>query len=173
MPWGAAIGALGSVAAAKMSQNKNGGAGTTTASKEPWEAAAPWLKDLTQQGSNLATGYLTNPFRERQTAAYDSQYGLSEGMRGLIPSLLGQLGSQQVGFDPKNPTARPQAFDWGTIINSLAGSQRSVQPTMGATSASAISSGSQAPAMPAAVAPKDEWNLNGLLAYDPNWRTPR
>ncbi|HUD33793.1 MAG TPA: hypothetical protein VMR43_12365, partial [Variovorax sp.] len=96
-----------------MEDDKNGGAGTQTATKEPWEAAAPWLRGLLGQGQALNDQYTAQPFSAQQQAAYQNQYGQSDYMRQLIPGLLGQLGQQQVGFDRNNPTARAKGYDFG------------------------------------------------------------
>lgn len=112
MPWGAAIGAVGSIAAASMSSNKNGGAGTTTTDKSPWSMATPFITDQLGQGKALSDSYLAQPQSAQQQAAVNNIYGQSDYMRELVPSLLGQLGQQQVGFDPSNPTAKPKAWSW-------------------------------------------------------------
>lgn len=117
MPWGAVAGAVaGSAANSLFSKDKNGGAGSSTASKEPWMDAAPWLRELINQGTDLSNDYAANPFSPVQQQAYSNQYALSDGMRGLIPGLLGQLSGSQVGFDPNNPTARPKSFDFSSIL---------------------------------------------------------
>lgn len=95
-----------------MSSDKNGGAGTSTATKEPWLPAQGWIADNLSSGQALQQQYAKNPQSAEQLAAINNIYGQSDYMRGLVPSLLGQLGQQQVGFDPSNPTARPKAWTW-------------------------------------------------------------
>lgn len=116
MPWGAAIGAGASLLGSALQDNKNGGAGTTTSTKEPWLAAQPWIQQNLATGQNLENQYLANPQSPAQRAAVANIYGQSDYMRNLIPSLLGQLGQQQVGFDPSNPTAKPNAWRWDGIL---------------------------------------------------------
>lgn len=114
MSWGAIGGTVAAgVVGGLMSDDKNGGAGTQTATKEPWEAAAPWLRGLLGQGQALNDQYAAQPFSAQQQAAYQNQYGQSDYMRQLIPGLLGQLSGQQVGFDKSNPTARVKGYDFG------------------------------------------------------------
>lgn len=113
MTWGAVAGAAVGVVGSALTSDKNGGAGTQTATKEPWEAAAPWLRGLLGQGQALNDQYTAQPFSAQQQAAYQNQYGQSDYMRQLIPGLLGQLGQQQVGFDRSNPTARTKGYDFG------------------------------------------------------------
>jgi hypothetical protein len=121
MPWGAAIGAVGSIAAASMSKKENGGAGTQTATKEPWLAAQPWITKNLEQGQALQDKYAAQPQSIEQQNAVANIYGQSDYMRGLIPSLLGQLGNQQVGFDPSNPTAKPNAWKWDGLLGGAPG----------------------------------------------------
>lgn len=113
MPWGAVAGAAIGLVGDSIKSDKSGGAGTQTATKEPWEAAAPWLRGLLSQGQTLNDQYTAKPFSAQQQAAYQNQYGQSDYMRQLIPGLLGQMGQQQVGFDRNNPNARVKAYDFG------------------------------------------------------------
>lgn len=116
MSWGAVAGAAVGVIGGAMNKDKKGGAGTTTASKDPWMDSAPWLRQLLSQGQHYNENYASNPFSQAQQVAYNNQAGLSDGVRQLIPGLLGQLSGSQVGFDPSNPTARPQSFDFSSIL---------------------------------------------------------
>lgn len=90
-----------------------GGGGSQTASKEPWAEAAPWLKALLSQGQDLSAYYTANPFNAAQTQAYGNMANQGQYMRSLVPSLLGQVSGQPLSFDPGNPTARPQAYQFG------------------------------------------------------------
>lgn len=122
MPWGAVAGAVVSYGLNSMGgQDKNGGAGTTTNSKEPWAAAQPWLMQNLQQGQALQNQYTAQPFNAQQQQAYANNYAQSDYMRSLVPSLLGQIQGQQVGFDRSNPTAKPTAFDWNAGLLSSGG----------------------------------------------------
>ena len=112
MPWGAVAGAAIGLVGDSMNKPKNGGAGTT--SKEPWSAAEPWLLSNIEQGQALQQQLQAKPFSDRQNAAYDNTYALTDYQRQLTPSLLGQLSSSPMGYDPSNPTARPKAFNFGT-----------------------------------------------------------
>lgn len=116
MPWGAAVGAGISLIGSQMSSKSNGGAGTTTTDKAPWAAAQPWILSNLQQGQNLQNYYTDHPLSAEQQQAVSNIYGQSDYMRGLVPSLLGQLGDQQVGFDPSNPTAKPKAWSWNGLL---------------------------------------------------------
>jgi hypothetical protein len=90
----------------------NGGAGTQTQTKEPWAAAQPWIMNNLQTGQALQNRYAAQPFSDAQNQAYQNQSNQSAYMGALVPSLLGQMSGQQVGFDRSNPNARPQAFNF-------------------------------------------------------------
>lgn len=73
MTWGAigsaAVGVVGSALLAP-----DGSGQTTTASKEPWADAAPWIRDNIAQGQQLQSYYTQNPFNAIQ----------QQGMQGLL-----------------------------------------------------------------------------------------
>ena len=115
MPWGAVAGAVvGAVAnkALAPSASSGGGAGTTTNTKEPWAAAAPWIQQNLAQGQQLQQQYTDQPFSQAQQQAYTNQAAQSDYMRQLIPSLLGQMSNQTLGFDRNNPEAKPTAYNF-------------------------------------------------------------
>lgn len=122
MSWGAVAGAAVGVIGNQLGKDKNGGAGTTKATKEPWGITAPILSNMAQQGSDLNARYQATPFNQQQQQAFANQYAQSDYMRGLVPSLLGQIQGQQLGFDSSNPTAKPTAFNWDATGGLLGGS---------------------------------------------------
>lgn len=85
--------------------------GTQTMSKEPWEAAAPWLRQQIQTGQDLQNFYQRNPFNQQQQNAYGNLAAGTNTINQLIPSLLGQL-SNQPAFDRNNPTARQSSMSF-------------------------------------------------------------
>ena len=115
MPWGAAVGAGISLLGNAMQSDKNGGAGSSTTSKEPWALAQPWLANNLLLGQNMQSQYLAQPIDAKQQQATNNQYALSDYMRGEIPSLLSQLQNQPLGYDRANPTAKAKAFDWSLL----------------------------------------------------------
>ena len=95
-----------------------GGAGATSATKDPWGPAAPWLKNNIKTGQSLQDQYAAAPFNSQQLAAHGALSGQTDYMNTLIPDLMGQLGTQSPGFDRSNPRAKPQAFNFnGTAGN--------------------------------------------------------
>lgn len=128
MSWGAVAGAaVGAVGSQLGKKDKGGGAGTTTQSKDPWDKSQPWLEALLDRGANMSQVYEANPFNAQQKQAFSNGYGLSDYARTLVPSLLGQMQQQPLGYDPKNPTAKAKAYDWGgnDLISMLTGGSMS------------------------------------------------
>ncbi|SEF19466.1 hypothetical protein ABL840_05065 [Variovorax sp. NFACC27] len=118
MPWGV-VGAIGGTVVNNVMADGKGGSGGSSqqSSSEPWAMAQPWMMSNIVSGMNLQNQLTASPFSPQQQAAYDNSYALNDYMRNLVPSLLGQIGGQQVGFDPKNPSARPQAWNWAGLLS--------------------------------------------------------
>lgn len=110
MSWGAIGAAAVGVVGGALAGGKSSG-GTTTASKEPWSAAVPWLTSNLNQGQALQQQYMQNPFNPAQQAAYGNLFAGNDYINQLMPSLLATA-SQQNGFDRSNPRARPQQFSF-------------------------------------------------------------
>lgn len=116
MTWGAvagaAVGVVGSALTSGGGSQTNGGAGTQTQSKEPWAAAQPWIMNNLMQGQNLQNSYTASPFNAQQQAAYGRMGNQTAYMGSLVPSLLGQISGQQLGYNRSNPNARPTAYNF-------------------------------------------------------------
>jgi len=129
MPWSIAAPVIGAVASSALSDSGGGGgggAGSSTQSKEPWAPLQPWILGNAITGQNLQTAYTNQPFSALQNQAYANQNNQSAYMRALVPSLLGQLGSQQLGYDRSNQNARPKAFDFNGLLSPAANGQSPV-----------------------------------------------
>jgi hypothetical protein len=60
-----------------------------TATKEPWAAAAPWLRENIAQGQNLQAYYQQNPFNQPQQTAYQNTFTDIDNFRGnMAPGLM-------------------------------------------------------------------------------------
>ena len=114
MTWVSAGVAVGGMVLGAMNapDDVGGGAGATSATKDPWAPAAPWLKNNIKTGQSLQDQYAASPFNQQQLAAHGALSGQTDYMNKLIPSLLGQLGTQSPGFDRHNPHVQPQAFNF-------------------------------------------------------------
>jgi len=112
MSWGAVAGAAVGVVGNALSSDGGGG---SSSSSGPWAAAQPWMARQAIQGNALQDLYTQSPFNQQQLAAYNNQFTLSDYAKSILPGLLQSLGSQQLGYDRKNPDARPQAMNWGDL----------------------------------------------------------
>lgn len=69
-----------------------------TATKEPWSAAAPWLRQQLEQGQNLQAYYQQNPWNNLQQTAYQNTFSdidqfrnsIAPGLMGFANKLMGQ-----------------------------------------------------------------------------------
>lgn len=125
MTWGA-IGsaAVGVVGSAMLAPD---GGQTSTASKEPWEDAAPWIRDNIATGQQLQQHYQQNPFNQIQ----------QQGMQGLLS-----------GYQHQNEQVIPGMLGFA---NRLMGTNYQRQPTSG--SGGLLSAPSQPVQQPAAQQP--------------------
>lgn len=157
MPWGAAVGAAIGLVGDSMS-DKNGGAGASTATKEPWAEAAPWLKNLLAQGQTLNDQYTATPFNAQQQQAFGNMANQSAYMQQLVPGLLSQMSGQPTGYDRANPTARPQAFNFNGLLSENPGGSMSQQSGMQGGLLGLLGGGSaiNSSMMPMAAAPQQQ-----------------
>lgn len=157
MTWGAiggaAVGVIGNAVMSDSGGGGGGGAGSQTASKEPWAPLQPWIMGNAITGQNLQNAYTSQPFSGLQNQAYANQNNQSAYMRAAVPSLLGQISGQQVGFDRSNPNARPNAFSFdGLMAANKAGQGAAQQQQAGLLSM--LNAGQGANTNPAANTPQ-------------------
>jgi len=135
MTWGAiggaAVGVIGNAVMSDGGGGSGGGAGSQAASKEPWAPLQPWIMGNAIAGQNLQTAYTNQPFSALQNQAYANQNNQSAYMRAAVPSLLGQISGQQVGFDRSNPNLRPNAFNFNGLTAANAAGQGAAQQQAG------------------------------------------
>ena len=91
-----------------------------TATKEPWSAAAPWLRQQIEQGQNLQAYYQQNPWNNLQQTAYQNTFSdidqfrnsIAPGLMGFANKLMGQNysrgGAQPMG---NMQQIKPQAMN--------------------------------------------------------------
>ena len=76
----------GSVVGGLMS---DGGGEQQTATKEPWSAAAPWLRQQLEQGQNLQAYYQQNPWNNLQQTAYQNTFSdIDQFRNSMAPGLM-------------------------------------------------------------------------------------
>lgn len=60
-----------------------------TATKEPWSAAAPWLRQQLEQGQNLQAYYQQNPWNNLQQNAYQNTFSdIDQFRNAMAPGLM-------------------------------------------------------------------------------------
>lgn len=104
-----------------------------TATKEPWSAAAPWLRENIAQGQNLQAYYQQNPWNNLQQTAYQNTFSdidqfrnsMAPGLMGFANRLMGQNYSRG-GATARIPMGnmqqtKPQAM--GGLLSGQSGGQ--------------------------------------------------
>jgi hypothetical protein len=102
------LGALGGAA------SSGGSSTSTTANKEPWAAAQPWLKSNLGLGQQLQAQYAANPFSATQKQAYNNQNALTQGSAQNMNSLLQQMSNRTPysRFNTQQQNMPPAAFQF-------------------------------------------------------------
>lgn len=169
MPWGAVAGAAIGVVGNAMTDKGGGGGGSSTATKEPWADAAPWLRDNIKAGQDLQAQYAATPFNAQQLAAYGNMGRQTNYMNNLVPDLLGQIGNQGVGFDRSNTNARVTPYTFNGSGTAQPGGAQSglltqlTNPNTVSQYTSAANPPPPPPAPPPVAAPP-----SAFTAYDPS-----
>ena len=109
----------------------DGGGEQQTATKEPWSAAAPWLRQQLEQGQNLQAYYQQNPWNNLQQTAYQNTFSdvdqfrnsMAPGLMDFANRLMGQNYSRG-GATARMPMGnmqqtKPQAM--GGLLSLLSG----------------------------------------------------
>lgn len=151
MPWGAVAGAAIGVVGNAMT-DKGGGAGSSTASKEPWAPAAPWLEEQIKTGQGLQAQYQQTPFNAQQLAAYGNMGRQTDYMNNLVPDLLGQISNQRGGFDRSNTNGRVTPYTFNGSGSGMAGGAQTGLLSSLMSPLSGTSAANPAPVAPAPVA---------------------
>ena len=101
---GSAVAQLAGAALGAASSGRTQG-GTQTTTKEPWEAAQPWLRQQIATGQGLQQHYQQNPFNQVQQTAYQNTLGDIDRFRqSVAPGLFGLANSLT---QPYQRQARP------------------------------------------------------------------
>ncbi len=78
-----------------------------TATKEPWSAAAPWLRQQLEQGQNLQAYYQQNPWNNLQQTAYQNTFSDIDQFRNSIAPGLMDFASRLMGTNYSRGGAQP------------------------------------------------------------------
>lgn len=78
-----------------------------TATKEPWSAAAPWLRQQLEQGQNLQAYYQQNPWNNLQQTAYQNTFSDIDQFRNSMAPGLMDFASRLMGQNYSRGGAQP------------------------------------------------------------------
>lgn len=122
---------LGPIAGSVVGGLMSDGGEQQTATKEPWSAAAPWLRQQLEQGQNLQAYYQQNPWNNLQQTAYQNTFSdidqfrnsMAPGLMDFANRLMGQNYSRG-GATARMPMGnmqqtKPQAM--GGLLSLLSG----------------------------------------------------
>lgn len=80
---------LGPIAGSVVGGLMSDGGEQQTATKEPWSAAAPWLRQQLEQGKNLQAYYQQNPWNNLQQTAYQNTFSdIDQFRNSMAPGLM-------------------------------------------------------------------------------------
>ena len=108
---------LGPIAGSVVGGLMSDGGEQQSTSKEPWSAAAPWLRENIAQGQNLQAYYQQNPWNSLQQTGYQNIYGdldnfrnsIAPGMMDFANRLMGTNYSRGGATMQNKPQAMPQS----------------------------------------------------------------
>ena len=78
-----------------------------TATKEPWSAAAPWLRQQLEQGQNLQAYYQQNPWNNLQQTAYQNTFSDIDQFRSSMAPGLMDFANRLMGTNYSRGGTRP------------------------------------------------------------------
>ena len=145
----------GPIAGAVVGGLMSDGGEQQTATKEPWSAAAPWLRQQLEQGQNLQAYYQQNPWNNLQQTAYQNTFSDIDNFRNSIaPGLMG-FANRLMGTNYSRG---------GTTARMPMGNMQQTKPqAMGGL----LSGRSGGPSGPFSVAPNRSYGLLDFNALNP------
>ena len=145
---GAAVGGLMS----------DGGGGQQTATKEPWSAAAPWLRQQLEQGQNLQAYYQQNPWNALQQNAYQNTFSDIDQFRNSMAPGLMDFANRLMGTNYSRG---------GTTARMPMGNMQQTKPQAMGGLLSLLSGQSGGQSGPFSVAPSRSYGLLDFNALNP------
>jgi len=139
---------LGPIAGSVVGGLMSDGGEEQTATKEPWSAAAPWLRENIAQGQNLQAYYQQNPWNSLQQTGYQNIYGdldnfrnsIAPGMMDFANRLMGTNYSRGGATMQNKPQAMPrsgaQSGNGGMLSGLLSGAGQQSRGSSGPFSVS-------------------------------------
>jgi len=127
---------FGAVAGAVVGGLMGGGGEEQTATKEPWSAAAPWLRENIAQGQNLQAYYQQNPWNSLQQTGYQNTFSdidnfrnsIAPGMMDFANRLMGTNYSRGGTTMQNKPQAMPRSGAQSGNGGMLSGLLSAAQP---------------------------------------------
>ncbi len=129
-----------------------GGGDEQTATKEPWSAAAPWLRENIAQGQNLQAYYQQNPWNQQQQTGYQNTFSdidnfrnsIAPGMMDFANRLMGTNYSRGGATMQNKPQAMPRSGAQsgnGGMLSSLLSAAQPGQQSRGSSGPFSVSPG--------------------------------
>ncbi|HNI76295.1 MAG TPA: hypothetical protein PK363_07010 [Giesbergeria sp.] len=119
----------GPIAGAVVGGLMSDGGEQQTATKEPWSAAAPWLRQQLEQGQNLQAYYQQNPWNNLQQTAYQNTFSDIDNFRNSIaPGLMG-FANRLMGTNYSRGGTPQRAQGVGLMSGGQSGGPFSVAPS--------------------------------------------
>lgn len=98
---------------------------TQSASKEPWAAAQPFLKDVLSRAGGMLPNYLDNPISPEQRQAMNNVFGLTNAGMNAVPGLLANMNAAGGGYNRRGGADRtrvnftPLNFNAGGLLGNF------------------------------------------------------
>ena len=158
---------LGPIAGSVVGGLMSDGGEQQTATKEPWSAAAPWLRENIAQGQNLQAYYQQNPWNSLQQTGYQNTFSdidnfrnsIAPGMMDFANRLMGTNYSRGGATMQNKPQAMPRS-----------GAQSSAQSGNGGMLSGLLSGAGQqsrGSSGPFSVSPGQSYGLLDFQALNP------
>ena len=136
----------------------DGGGGAQTATKEPWGAAAPWLRQQLEQGQNLQAYYQQNPWNNLQQTAYQNTFSDIDQFRNSMAPGLMDFANRLMGTNYSRG---------GTTARMPMGNMQQTKPQAMGGLLSLLSGQSGGQSGPFSVAPSRSYGLLDFNALNP------
>lgn len=125
MNWGQMLKDYGPIASAVIGGLSGARDQTQSASKEPWAAAQPFLKDVLSRAGGMLPNYLDNPISPEQRQAMNNVFGLTNAGMNAVPGLLANMNAAGGGYNRAGGANRtrvgftPLTFNAGGLLGNF------------------------------------------------------
>lgn len=127
---------LGPIAGSVVGGLMSDGGEQQTSSKEPWAAAAPWMRENIESGRNLQAYYQQNPWNSLQQTGYQNTFSDIDNFRNSIAPGMMEFANRLMGTNysrggttmQNKPQAMPQSGAQSGNGGMLSGLLSAAQP---------------------------------------------